>query len=131
MEHTKEPWRIVCHTCETPADIEDGDDYTITGADGTAIAFEPTRRDPNCGAYARRIVACVNACAGISDEELEIVADGDETLKLCFARLTKQRDELVAALKKIVATPHMGQDIYTLSALDIATKAIASVEERK
>ncbi len=55
----------------------------------------------------------------------------EQRLRDEIARLTKQRDELVAALKKIVATPHMGQDIYTLSALDIATKAIASVEERK
>ena len=71
MTHTKEPWHIVCHTCASPAEIGEGDDYTIKGIDGTQVAFEPCRADPNRGADARRIVACVNACAGISMELLE------------------------------------------------------------
>lgn len=109
MSHTKEPWRIRCHTCETPADIGEADDYTIEGADGTAVAFEPRNLDPNRGADARRAVACVNACAGIPTELLEqglglgAIRNG-EAIE-CDA-LEKQRNELLAALECIYSWAH-------------------------
>lgn len=49
---------------------------------------------------ARRIVACVNACVGIPTENLEektVVVSHDYNL----ANIKQQRDELLAALKKI------------------------------
>ena len=60
MEHTKEPWRVELSW--------------ITGSDGKRITC-PTacmsRDDDENEANERRIVACVNACAGVATEELE------------------------------------------------------------
>ena len=104
QQHTPEPWGIRCHTCATPSEIGAGDDYTIEGADGTPIGFEPQRRNQRVGADARRIVACVNACAGFSTNELEDVAKHggfiDQTRY--NAKTTKQRDELLAAFNKFM-----------------------------
>jgi len=47
---------------------------------------------------ARRIVACVNACAGIPTEALE----GANTLNEVYQKLAQQRDELLAALKEFL-----------------------------
>ncbi len=44
-------------------------------------------------------------------------------------RLTNQRDALVLALEKITIIPHMGQDVYTMTALEIAKQAIDNVEK--
>ncbi len=60
IEHTPEPW----HQCAEPelgALILDGKQRAIGDCDGP----------PNAHENARRIVACVNACAGIPTEELE------------------------------------------------------------
>ena len=57
---------------------------------------------------ARRIVACVNACAGISTEQLDSwlcmsrpIRKSLEELKAEADREGRQRDELLAALKRI------------------------------
>ena len=52
-------------------------------------------------ADARRIVACVNACAGIDTELLEIIEDNDKTLAGVIANVEKQRDELMAENKQL------------------------------
>jgi hypothetical protein len=69
-------------------------------ADGTAIA--KVYLDDGS---AQRIVACVNACAGIGSETLEsIAAPGTLTLGASedMRRLRAQRDELLDLLSKIV-----------------------------
>lgn len=60
-------------------------------------------------ANARRIVACVNACAGLETEHLENQTMLGETLVKRFnllkseaAELTKQRDELLATLQGMI-----------------------------
>lgn len=73
--------------------------------------------------YARRIVACVNACAGISTERLE--ESTTDPVAGLFGRMaarfeienraiTSQRDELLAALKEFykhyVSTLESGRD---------------------
>ena len=100
-EHTKEPWGYELHCgsylriySETNSGIVDG-----CGCCGS----------PNCeDADARRIVACVNACAGLDTELLENILMLGDTLKRRFKTLTdseselqKQRDELLAALTEI------------------------------
>lgn len=73
-EHTKEPWHVV------DADIGDATTRYIDdepGADGERDYYLATveHGDPvELEANARRIVACVNACAGISNEALEAAA---------------------------------------------------------
>ena len=74
--HTKEPWVMQCD--ETPEDwprywpsISAGD-VEIIGTEG----FYGDSREQSI-ADARRVVACVNACARISTETLEnLVASG-------------------------------------------------------
>lgn len=79
MEHTKEPW---------------WNHGVIIKANDNIPAQATSEED------ARRIVACVNACAGIPTEQLEsgeVRSVRDELADI--ATLEKQRDELLAALK--------------------------------
>ena len=83
MEHTKEPWNV--------------DDIEIIGADDKEIAqmymySSHKKHESN----ARRIVACVNACAGIPTEHLEV-----GPLALATFPVIKQRDELLSVLKEL------------------------------
>lgn len=118
MEHTKEPWRY---------DSQPGFCSELVGADGILIgAFvdDPTKAD------ARRIVACVNACAGIPTEEL--LVDNVEFGRMLKerARLTKQRDDLVVAVKQ--ATPYINGSTHGGGkALRILDMALIKAEEGK
>ena len=74
-------------------------------------------------ANARRIVACVNACAGISTENLE---DNKPLIELAMAYnvALRQRDELLAFAEEVRRTGDT-----RLASMAIA--AIASVKESK
>lgn len=138
MSHTPEPWRIKCHTCASPAEIDEGDDYTIQGEDGTPVAFEPCMADPNRGADARRIVACVNACRGMTNEQLDSIRLISGSLLNRFGeqmhllgQAEKQRDELLAAMEKISAlrgSEHGTVGMMLAAAMQIADKAIAGMK---
>ena len=84
-----------------------------------AGAFEEMERKAN----ARRIVACVNACDGISTDELEEISRTGGMLgpREDVARTAKQRDELLEALEEMVRT----FDKNHAPALDVARAAIA------
>ena len=59
MKHTKEPWVVVLNRgTKIASDVEDG--YIVE-----------TKRDDIDVVNACRIVACVNACAGITNKALE------------------------------------------------------------
>ena len=45
------PWAFVLHTCETIDDISEGDDWTLHGADGTALLFESAPASLNAVAF--------------------------------------------------------------------------------
>ena len=97
-EHTKEPWILVDtedDTIEITTEKRNGLIIPIaevsTGFDGQ-IGIEQE-------ANPRRIVACVNACEGISTEQLE--CPGGNVAKVAGS-LMKQRDELLAALTGLV-----------------------------
>lgn len=86
--HTPEPWHgkrigIAVHYFESI-----GVEISLTGKSNEAMA------------NSRRIVACVNACRGLSTDELElrglVSAVGTELMAL-----DKQRDELLAALEEL------------------------------
>ena len=78
-------------------------------------------------ANARRIVACVNACAGVDTECLEVAPIGIFASKYgspgYIDQLEKQRDELLAAMIHIQQVACSGSP-----ELGIATDAIASVK---
>ena len=93
-KHTPEPWQVFE---DDPRAIVTKENPMLSllsvGEDGLAIMYEE--------ADARRIVACVNACAGIDTELLEIIEDNDKTLAGVIANVEKQRDELMAENKQL------------------------------
>jgi len=101
MSHTPEPWFIA----EEPLILLN----EICGNDENGDPFIIASKNYNypdlSNANARRIVACVNACRGLSTKELEenglVSAVGHELLNLDaqLATVTAQRDELLKALK--------------------------------
>lgn len=85
----------------------------------------------------RRIVACVNACAGIDTEALESTKTGElcELVAWKIEQVEKQRDDLLAALEKAkskmeAATKcHPQATVYLLGeAHEVIDAAIASVK---
>lgn len=120
-EHTKEPWST---------DYMGSGEADIVGSGGASIICGSTGYVSD--ADARRIVACVNACAEIDTEMLEIVVENDKTLSGVIADTERQRDELLVALKKIVVIPYSegGWDEID-EALDIARAAITKAEKAK
>ena len=81
-EHTQEPWSYG----------EDNDGWYVE-KDGLQIAHGLTEED------ARRIVACVNACAGLPTEVLERYKLG--VIGVDYKLTKQQRDELLAAAEAI------------------------------
>lgn len=104
MTHTQEPWQVA----ETCFDNDGAPESVIQGLDGRAFIAVTLDFGPNNPAMreanARRIVACVNACRGLSTDDLEktglVSAVGHELL-----RLEQQRDDLLTALSYITALP--------------------------
>lgn len=65
-EHTPEPWQL---NPDDPADVWDTGEYpAFVARCATTRKFQPREVDE---ANARRIVACINYCAGVETAELE------------------------------------------------------------
>lgn len=93
MSHTKEPWaqfesdkRAIVEAANPMLSLLSIDE------DGLGIFFEEED--------ARRVVACVNACAEIDTELLEIVVENNKTLKGVLDNAETKRDGLLVAMKK-------------------------------
>ena len=95
-KHTPEPWRRSTKSW-------DGDKImTIVGPQGEEIVQEPTEFYAyDSGAFVTpdglsvnldRIIVCINACAGLSNEYLEEIGDGG------LAILAKATGKLMAAI---------------------------------
>ena len=93
-KHTPEPWRTDAK-CGFPQDIHDskGNLFLRCGSDFDNEIYGE--------ANARRITACVNACAGISTENLEDNVPIKELARR-YNETLKQRDELLAALERFM-----------------------------
>lgn len=124
-KHTNEPWATEYR--ERPdgmfaQEIFDADGETIATMAWYPVKVEigtATNREDN----ARRIVACVNACAGIPGEWL---AEGPQRV---WRELTTRNDELLSALKRIAAYPETRQQELSVEAIRaIARVAIEKVE---
>jgi hypothetical protein len=101
--HTPEPWIISGPSPGIGKGIDDGGDYAIIAGGhiiGETIHLVDHNEYRPAEANARRIVACVNACAGISDIEVIRIADMPRTALNARLELLRQRDELEAALLK-------------------------------
>lgn len=132
QKHTPEPWKI-------GAPPPNGE-QTIGTEQGLMVAVATTGAGVSSEANARRIVACVNACAGIPLHELEQANYVHAYRKVLKDALT-QRDELLAALEQFVTwgrMQHKAQskgchatfDMMSLKdEIDLAEAAIASVKD--
>ena len=114
-EHTKEPWK---------AAHEEGDNAELwiynseVGSKQYAIGVLFSL-NPSAEKDASRIVACVNACAGISNEELELhnvkpvkaASDYISSLEAQLAESQRQIAELRDALNKY--GKHTGECMHT------------------
>lgn len=114
------------------------------GERGWEIAFEPGVEQvcqDITEANARRLVACWNACDGIETYQLELMT-GDLAIKeqitasgkakrtptLRAVAYRRQRDELLAALKGVLAVASVRIDDPRIEQWDAARRAIAKVE---
>ena len=82
--HSKEPWKLF---------IEFGL-LTIRDANGKEVAFTNMQNSPVLANH-KRIIACVNACKGIPNEQLNL------TPVYSRRKLIEQRDKLFEALKTL------------------------------
>lgn len=117
-EHTKEPW--VCF-------IQGGESASVPPATGFLVGPRIQSYNKSQGFHpddARRIVACVNACAGYATEELEnggideLYKRHREAARAAslehIDKLTKQRDEALAALESVLADNQAGYERHGL-----------------
>lgn len=101
MTHTKEPWSL--------GEEDRHGDTPINAADWRSLALVVTRMHgdkdqcPDGVANARRIVACVNACAGIPTDTLELVSSFEQAGIKTIREMERQRDELLEALRAVMA----------------------------
>lgn len=95
-EHTKEPWRI-----DEYGNICTPDGQLLLG--GIAIPMSAGERKETAKHNARRIVVCVNACAGIPTVDLAMDKPTFVAMLLQRQTLQQQRDELLAASKAAIA----------------------------
>lgn len=120
-KHTPEPWKTVFRGDEGGLDI----DAFVSNGWGDYVTLAINVGEAN----ASRIVACVNACAGIETIYLEAMR-GTSILEKANANcdiIMKQRDELLSALERIAAGPG---DNRLLTAIQWAKEAIDKVKGR-
>jgi hypothetical protein len=105
IEHTKEPWTLdddlACIVSANGSQI--ADPYMAFSKDGKLLPLDERE------ATARRIVVCVNACAGLPNAQLAVL-DIAESLDQADAAW-QQRDELLAALKALMRMDVKGHQL--------------------
>lgn len=128
-KHTAEPWDLMPHGIIYGGPVQQYANGSTksqiamtTGADFMA----PGEQQAN----ARRIVACVNICAGISTDDLEQHSDVVSAQLSTEIALDTQREDLVAALEHLVnvttpdANGQIGAEDEHLASLDHARALI-------
>jgi cobalamin biosynthesis protein CobT len=110
-EHTKEPWRVEnlsdIFSADRRGDTNDGFQIADCSVDYDSDADPGLPMDER-RKNARRIVACVNACAGISNEDLElgVTKKGprpkSEGARFAIAACERQVNELAEINKELL-----------------------------
>lgn len=99
-EHTKEPWRVA----EDVFDNDGASESVIRALDDRAAVAVTLDFGPNNPgmreANARRIVACVNACAGIKTWYLEQLVSEGSSINTEMLNRIKLRCDLLDALNR-------------------------------
>jgi hypothetical protein len=104
-EHTPEPWSV----------YEGENIHGVLDSEGKHLAEMWQRKQYNSLANARRIVACVNACEGISTETLE---------KVKLADVGDIQDALRDCLDQMERTPKSAVSPDFIAAIDDGRKAL-------
>ncbi len=110
FKHTAEPWHeCASGNCQCGQILGPSSEYICT-------VTSPYAR--------RRILACVNACAGVRTETLELVPLNLSTKNMVerIESAEMQRDQLLAALERIADWPR------EFEVCEIAREAIAAVK---
>ena len=107
MSQNKPQWRVRTPRAGEAAGVEvyDGAQYVCQ------MSHHPAQR-AQAAEYARRLVACVNACDGVPTELLETSTDALGALthqQNLRKRAEAQRDELLAALEDLFAECDTGE----------------------
>lgn len=127
-KHTPEPWTLngksIKRDYRQIGLTADAGETIASVMGGNTSGPHFVQSDDECEANARRIVACVNACAGISTENLEENLPVKELARR-YNETLKQRDELLYALERIAAGPG---DNRLLTAIQWAKDAIEKVK---
>lgn len=140
MSHTKEPWtgKVDGKYNSNHSWYFDNESSSVAtaapiwaGGKPVAFAVATGHNLDELVANASRIVACVNACAGISDDELANgVMPKSFSARVVIPRITNERDEMLAALKDLhkayrrAVGLHSGQDdAYTVRSHNAIAKA--------
>lgn len=98
--HTPEPWHVDgWRGLVQGSRKHEGTHYAVWAADDDTMIC-PTGLDAESEANARRIVACVNACAGLDTDTLEHTDIAEALDKACL-HTVQQRDELLVALREL------------------------------
>lgn len=95
-KHTPEPWQYT-ESGVTMVSIIEPDGHTIFHCNTLLNSTAQRLKMEN----ARRIVACVNACAGIPTVDLENAQSRQNEQLTGFGKACEQRDELAAALRDL------------------------------
>lgn len=112
-----------------------GDKHEICAIDSDQLNngyFIAICEGPDKSENARRIVACVNACAEISTENIETMPSGGfMAVAETVVSLAAQRDQLLEALKSILKCGRgsSGRIIIDQQDEEEINRAIASVEQ--
>lgn len=98
MTHSIEPW--VVESEENNLDFE-MDMKVVSGSRAICHFYDLSPEDVS---NANRIVACVNACAGIKTQDLEAMRGTSilEKANASFDSVQKQRDELLSVLEDLL-----------------------------
>ena len=115
-KHSQEPWRVRELVKGGVQVIENGEPFAIAIVSLPSLDAGKAGSIPMEGvnhiANAKRIVACVNSCAGVSTEALEKMPGSfDDLLSLEFADVVSQRDALLAMVEQI-AEAEFGFDAW-------------------
>lgn len=101
-KHTAEPWDLMQHGVIYGGPLQqyaNGSSRSQIAMSTGADFMAPGEQQAN----ARRIVACVNACAGIDTGGLEQLPKTSEPIVTRIQRLTVQRNELLGAAREALA----------------------------
>ena len=123
IEHTPGPWNFTQDEhCPECFEVKDRLGFYV------ATCHDGVRSEENAKENARRIVACVNACEGISTENLE-ESRPVKWLAEQYGATIKQRDELLEALR-MYALPIDTANI-ALSCIEYGSEAVERELKRR